>query len=542
MTKSMREYFEEYVEIVQSRLTNPDEQQLLAASEIGAQLLGSGIAPEDVGEIHERAITQIAESHPELLLSDSIDSTVAPLVEVLVSYGNEFRRATEEKEQAVEKLRTQSLTDAETGLPSRTALVESVNQLLSDNQNIVPFSVISVGIDRLTELIAALGYEFGKKLVTLAGNRVANLTDNEIMVARIGPDHLAFSSTPDTTSISDQNLSQQILESFEQPFEVDGEPVILDATIGISHYPGHGSEANLLLQRAEIAMRDAQRVQRDLATFTIGQDQTAVIEIQLLAKLRQALDETTDEGGTLELHYQPKVDLVSGKTIGCEALIRWTDEEGQPISPAMFIPAAERTGLQKRVDSWVMNTAARQSFQWQQAGLVIPIAINLSARSFVDPNLVSTIESLISLWGITHKSLELEVTETALMSDPEQAAIVCQQLRDLDIDLSIDDFGTGQSSMAYLRDLSVTHVKIDQSFVIQMAKDPDNVAIVKSVIDLGSSLGKILIAEGVEDDETANALIDLGCEFAQGWKYSKAIPANEWGSWLESAPLVAQTT
>jgi diguanylate cyclase (GGDEF)-like protein len=497
MTKSMREYFEEYVEIVQSRLTNPDEQQLLAASEIGAQLLGSGIAPEDVGEIHERAITQIAESHPELLLSDSIDSTVAPLVEVLVSYGNEFRRATEEKEQAVEKLRTQSLTDAETGLPSRTALVESVNQLLSDNQNIVPFSVISVGIDRLTELIAALGYEFGKKLVTLAGNRVANLTDNEIMVARIGPDHLAFSSTPDTTSISDQNLSQQILESFEQPFEVDGEPVILDATIGISHYPGHGSEANLLLQRAEIAMRDAQRVQRDLATFTIGQDQTAVIEIQLLAKLRQALDETTDEGGTLELHYQPKVDLVSGKTIGCEALIRWTDEEGQPISPAMFIPAAERTGLQKRVDSWVMNTAARQSFQWQQAGLV---------------------------------------------SDPEQAAIVCQQLRDLDIDLSIDDFGTGQSSMAYLRDLSVTHVKIDQSFVIQMAKDPDNVAIVKSVIDLGSSLGKILIAEGVEDDETANALIDLGCEFAQGWKYSKAIPANEWGSWLESAPLVAQTT
>jgi len=230
------------------------------------------------------------------------------------------------------------------------------------------------------------------------------------------------------------------------------------------------------------------------------------------------------------------VSIETGATVGCEDLIRWTDEEGQPVSPAMFIPAAERTGIQKRVDNWVMNTAARQAFEWRQMGLTIPIAINLSARSFMDPNLVSTIESLITLWGIDHSSLQLEVTETALMSDPEQAAEICKQLCGLDIELSIDDFGTGQSSLAYLRDLSVTHVKIDQSFVMQMATDPGNAAIVKSVIELGTSLGKKLIAEGVEDEATARLLAELGCEVAQGWKYSKAIPADEWAAWLETAP------
>jgi diguanylate cyclase len=538
MTKSLREYFEHYVEIIQARLKSPDEQQLLDASEIGRQMLSSGIAPEDVGEIHERAIAQIAETNPDLLLSESIDSTVSPLVEVLVSYGNEFRRATEEKERVVEELRTRSLTDAETGLSSRTALVESLPIQFEDTGEIVPFSVISVGIDRLTELSAALGYQFGKTLVKLAGVRLSDLFIDEILVARAGPDHLAFHTKPGNTYLSDQNYGEQIQAAFENPFEVDGEPVILDATIGISHYPGHSTNSDQLLQRAEIAMRDAQRSQRDFSTFTSGQDRDAVSEIQLLAKLRHALDADSLEGGILELHYQPKVAIQSGATVGCEALIRWTDEEGQAISPAMFIPAAERTGIQKRVDNWVMSTAARQAFEWRQMGLDIPIAINLSARSFMDPNLVSTMEALITLWGIDHGSLQLEVTETALMSDPEQASEICKQLRDLDIELSIDDFGTGQSSMAYLRDLSVTHVKIDQSFVMQMATDPGNAAIVKSVIELGSSLGKNLIAEGVEDEPTAKLLTELGCEIAQGWKYSKAIPANEWTAWLETAPMV----
>lgn len=338
MTKSMREYFEEYVEIVKSRLAEPDEQQLLDASNIGLQLLDSGIAPEDVGEIHERAVAVIAESNPELLLAESIESTVTPLVEVLVSYGNEFRRATEEKEQAVEALRNRSLTDFESGLPSRTALIEQVEQQLSPDQEITPFSVVSVGIDRLNELNATLGYEFGKTLMMLAGVRIAALLDGDILVARVGPDHLAFCSTPSGISLSDQNFSQQIQDAFEDPFEVNGEPVILDATIGISHFPGHGSEADLLLQRAEIAMRDAQRSQLDLATFTTGQDAIAVSEIQLLTKLRQALDENSESGGTLELHYQPKVSLKTGNTVGCEALIRWTDEDGNQISPAMFIP------------------------------------------------------------------------------------------------------------------------------------------------------------------------------------------------------------
>lgn len=184
-----------------------------------------------------------------------------------------------------------------------------------------------------------------------------------------------------------------------------------------------------------------------------------------------------------------------------------------------------------------MNTAAKQAFQWRQEGHEIPIAINLSARSFMDPNLVSTVESLISLWGLGMKSIELEVTETALMADPEQASEVCEKLHELDIDLSIDDFGTGQSSMAYLRDLSVSHVKIDQSFVMQMSSDTKNAAIVRSVVDLGNSLDKTMIAEGVEDDSTARALKELGCQIAQGWNYSKAIPADEWPSWLEKCPI-----
>jgi len=368
MTTPLREYFEQYVEIVQARLKSPDEQQLLAASEIGRQLLSSGIAPEDVGEIHERAIAQIAEINPDLLLSESIDSTVSPLVEVLVSYGNEFRRAIEEKERVVEELRTRTLTDAETGLSSRAALVESLPIQLADTREIVPFSVISVGIDRLTELSAALGYQFGKTLVKLAVVRLSEMFSDEILVARAGPDHLAFHTEPGNTDLSDQNYGEQIQAAFENPFEVDGEPVILDATIGISHYPGHGSNSDQLLQRAEIAMRDAQRAQRDLATFTAGQDRDAVNEIQLLSKLRHALDADSLEDGVLELHYQSKVSIQSGATVGCEALIRWTDEEGQAISPTMFIPTAERTGIQKRVDRWVMSTAARQAFEWRPNG------------------------------------------------------------------------------------------------------------------------------------------------------------------------------
>jgi predicted signal transduction protein with EAL and GGDEF domain len=351
--------------------------------------------------------------------------------------------------------------------------------------------------------------------------RLRGSLDEHQMVARLGGDEFGV-LIPDLPSHDEASaVAQRLLAQLREPFSIEGLTLEVDASIGIACAPEHGSAVEQLIQRADIAMYAAKEGGRGHLVFEPQLDRYSPRRLSLAGALRSAIAD-----GEIVLYFQPKAELNTGRIIGVEALARWQHPRLGLIGPSEFVPIAEQTGLIGPLTSHVLEEALRQVREWHDNGEELSVAVNLSARSFLDAQLAVEIPRLLERTGVDARLLELEITESMLMLDPARAKATLDRLSAIGLSLSVDDFGTGYSSLANLKRLPVDGIKIDKSFVIDMPHDQSDAAIVRSTIDLAHNLGLKVVAEGVESHEAWRRLEELGCDLAQGFHVSRPLPAD----------------
>lgn len=445
-----------------------------------------------------------------------------------------------ERKQAQQALEYQAVHDPLTGLPNRTLFFDRLGQAIrTADRDGTPVALLLIDLDRFKEINDTFGHHLGDLLLQELGprlhavlrgadtiSRLASEEGNDLAVARLGGDEFAV-LLPNTPGLSATLVAQRILKTFEQPFSLEGQSLDIGGSIGIALYPEHGEDAKTLLQHADVAMYDAKRVDSGSSIYESEKDPYTRSRIRLIGDLRRAIDH--DE---LLLYYQPKADLDSGRIIGVEALIRWRHPEEGFIPPIQIVELAEHTGLIHPLSSWVLGTAIRQCHAWQDAGLDVPVAVNLSVRSLHDQQLVELIACLLRTSNVSPSRLGIEITESAVMTDPERALGIVSRLHAMGVRISIDDFGTGYSSLAYLKHLPVNEVKIDQSFVFNMLDNDSDYRIVRGITNLAHDLGLTTVAEGIETQEAWERLHELGCDFAQGYYLSPPLPEDKFALWL----------
>jgi EAL domain-containing protein (putative c-di-GMP-specific phosphodiesterase class I) len=335
---------------------------------------------------------------------------------------------------------------------------------------------------------------------------------------------------PDTDRRGALEVARKLLDVIDAPFVVDSQDLTVGTSIGVALCPDHGSDAETLLRHADVAMYLAKRSHSGYAVYDVEQDEHSKRRLALTSELREAL--TT---GDLLVYYQPLVDLERDAVVGVEALVRWPHSQHGFIPPDYFIPLAEHTGLIAPLTTFVLETALQQCQSWQRAGRSIGVAVNISTRVLHDTDFPGAVAALLARYEVPPALLTLEITESALMMDPERALGVLQSLSALGLHTAIDDFGTGYSSLGYLKQLPVDEVKIDKSFVFGMDENPKDEAIVRSVVAMAHAMGLVVVAEGVENGEAWELLRGLGCDVVQGYYVSRPLPATELARWLDTS-------
>ena len=420
-----------------------------------------------------------------------------------------------------------SLHDPLTGLPNRELLAGLFTQALQrGRRDGTPTGLLVLDLDRFKEINDTLGHHCGDQLLTQIGPRLRAALRDEDAVARLGGDEFAV-LLPHVADLDSAVLvAEKLRHALSIPFPVLGLDLDVQASVGVVLSGPHGQDAGTLLQHADIAMYVAKRTDIGVFAYNPAADARSPDKLTLLSELRHALDRHQ-----LLLHYQPKVSLGTGAMCGVEALIRWPHAQRGMVPPDSFIPLAERTGLIGPLTDYVLDAALSQVRAWGDQGLRIPVAVNISARNLLDDRLADTIVNLLRRHHLTADLLQLEVTETALMTEPDTARAMLYRLHDAGIRIAIDDFGVGHTSLGQLRTLPVSELKIDRSFVTTMDTDGTNAHIVDTIIDLAHHLGMSVVAEGVETDSTLNALRRVDCDIAQGYHISGALPAAELTTW-----------
>jgi diguanylate cyclase (GGDEF)-like protein len=415
----------------------------------------------------------------------------------------------------------QALHDALTGLPNRELFRDRIDQTVrSSRRTGDKAAVMIMDLDHFKEINDTLGHHMGDLLLEEVARRLRRALRESDTVARLGGDEFGV-LLPRVDSEQDAALvAQSLLMHLREPFVLEGMRLEIDASVGLALHPKHGEDVETLQQRADIAMYSAKQSGRGHAVFEPELDRHSPRRLALAGGLRSAIVE-----GQIQLYYQPKADLRTGRIMGCEALARWDHPEFGIVGPSEFVPIAEQTGLITPLTSFVLDAALRQVREWKDSGLELSVAVNLSARSFLDTQLAVEIPRLLGRHGVEAELLELEITESMLMTDPARAEATLQRLSTIGLTLSVDDFGTGYSSLANLKRLPVDVIKIDKSFVMEMAVDASDAAIVRSTIDLAHNLGLKVVAEGVESEDAWRHLEALGCDYAQGYYLSRPLPA-----------------
>ena len=322
-------------------------------------------------------------------------------------------------------------------------------------------------------------------------------------------------------------MAASLNDSLHEPFELNGVTVETEASVGVAHYPEHGAEAEILLQRADVAMYMAKRERSGHALYAPESDPYDPNRLALVGELRRAISD--DE---LVLHYQPKIDLRTDEVSGVEALVRWAHPIRGLLAPMEFVPLAEHTSLMRPLTLWVLERAISQCRAWREHGLELRVAVNLAVPSLLDAELAPDVARLLAKHDVPADLLELEITESSIMTDPQRSIAKLEELSTMGVRLAIDDFGTGYSSLSYLKSLPVDELKIDKSFVMNMEASADDRVIVRSTIDLGRNLGLKVVAEGIETYEALVRLRTLGCDEGQGFLMSRPIPAEAFIDWL----------
>src|SRR4051794_14475655 len=414
----------------------------------------------------------------------------------------------------------QALHDALTGLPNRELFKDRIDQTVrTSRRNGETAAVMIMDLDHFKEINDTLGHHMGDALLQEVSSRLREALRESDTVARLGGDEFGV-LLPAVSSEGAATVAQSLLAALREPYVLDGMRLEIDASVGLALHPKHGEDNETLQQRADIAMYSAKQAGRGFALFEPELDRHSPRRLALAGGLRSAISE-----GQIRLYYQPKADLRTGRIIGAEALARWDHPEFGIVGPSEFVPIAEQTGLITPLTSFVLDAALAQVREWRDAGLELSVAVNLSARSFLDTQLAVELPRLLAKHEVEAELLELEITESMLMTDPARAEATLVRLRQIGLTLSIDDFGTGYSSLANLKRLPVDTIKIDKSFVIEMALDASDAAIVRSTIELAHNLGLEVVAEGVESEDAWRHLEALGCDYAQGYYLSRPLPA-----------------
>ncbi|MGJ7914314.1 putative bifunctional diguanylate cyclase/phosphodiesterase [Massilia sp. LXY-6] len=411
--------------------------------------------------------------------------------------------------------------DGLTDLPNRTRFLESFARLPAGS----PRAVAVLNIDRFALINNALGYQVGDRLLREVGARLSKLERPPLMVARLWGARFAF-----LLEIAGEECARAfadaVLAQLRDPITLDGQRLDIGGSIGIALYPHDGLDAGTLLRRAELALAAARRRRSGLAFAHEAGAEPAPEQLSLIGDMRAAMAKGA-HGGEFLLAYQPKMDLKTGRITAAEALLRWRHPQRGMVPPGSFVPFAEQTGFIREITPWVLDAAIRQLAQWRAEGLDIAVSANLSTLDLLDPELPGHIEGLLARHGVPPACLCLEITESALMDEPALALAHLDALAALGVKLSIDDYGVGQASLAYLKSLPVNELKLDRSFVTAIADSPRNAAIVQSTIMLSHALGLSVVAEGVETAEELDWLRAHGCDVAQGYRISKPVMADE---------------
>ncbi len=425
-----------------------------------------------------------------------------------------------------------AMHDPLTGLPNRILLQDRLLQAIrAASRQPASFALMIMDLDGFKDVNDSMGHEAGDRLLQETAKRLTGQLRQSDTAVRLGGDEFAILLPTVARDIDAGAIARKLLRALEEPMVLGDQTVRVTASVGAVLFPAHGDDVSTLLRRADRAMYEAKRERHGFLVFAPVMEEEGDDRVRLQADLEHAI-----RHGELVLHYQPKVDLVTGKTSGAEALVRWNHPTLGMLPPARFVPLAERTRLIEPLSLYVLRTAAVQARAWADAGRPLPIAVNISAINLGDGEFVGHVERILTDAGVSPDLIELEVTETALMRDPECAEAVIRALSNLGVRVSIDDFGTGYSSMAYLRKLTVARIKIDKSFVMDMGVNRNDGVIVRSIIDLGHSLGLKVVGEGVETADAMAVLASLGCDYAQGYHLARPMDAEAFDAWRQANP------
>lgn len=421
----------------------------------------------------------------------------------------------------------EQLRDPLTGLPNRQWLLERIWTALDDAERIGARSALMlIDLDRFRSVNDTLGHLAGDRLLLQIADRLRLALPRGAEAARLGGDEFAVLLPVADSTTSATRVARGLVAALSSPLDLDGLTLVLEASAGVAVFPDHALDAEGMLRRADVAMYQAKRDRTGVEVYESKRDSNTPDRLGLLGDLRRALD-----AHEVQLHYQPKVRF-DGQVAGLEALVRWVHPERGKVPPDEFIAIAESSGLMPHLTEYVLETALGQVARWRAQGLRVPVAVNVSPRDVHTPGFAGSVAARLARHGVPAGALQLEITEHVLLEDPQRAADTLAGLTGHGVKMSLDDFGTGYSSLVHLRRLPVSELKIDRSFVARLAVDTEDAEIVRCTVDLAHSLGLLVVAEGVEDDETWERLRDLGCDAVQGWLVAAAMPADETTAWL----------
>jgi diguanylate cyclase (GGDEF)-like protein len=498
----------------------------LAQAEDGPRLEDAIVAPlRDAGGAFGTLL--VVDRQGDVGAFDDRDVTLLQTLAGHASIALERSRLIDDLRREVAEREHQALHDGLTGLANRALFLERVRQAIAGLGPNASLAVLLVDLDRFKEVNDTLGHSTGDLVLREVGARLERTLPESHTIARLGGDEFAVlvPAIPDREAAL--GVARTVRAQLERPLTTDELELQVAGSVGLALCPEHGADPGLLLQRADVAMYAAKAAHSGIEVYAADRDQYSPRRLALVGALRSAI-----EDGRLTVVYQPKAELPDGRVIGMEALVRWLDPAQGAIAPDEFIPIAESTGLIAPLCRFVLEVAVGQATEWRRQGLAVGMAVNLSVRNLLEPGLADRVRGLLAASGLPAGLLTLEITEGAVMTDPAAAIAVLHQLAGAGVRLSIDDFGTGYSSLAYLKRLPVDEVKLDKSFVLGMTTDPDDAAIVRSTVELTRNLGLRMVAEGVEDQATWDALAAMGCELAQGYHLARPMPPEEASDWL----------
>ncbi|MEJ2360061.1 MAG: EAL domain-containing protein [Gammaproteobacteria bacterium] len=474
-----------------------------------------------------RPIAKVARSlKAEAKGLDVMDLPDVQAVEIrdLTDAFRELRQQVHSRQMALEHI---ALHDSLTSLPNRALLMDRLNQSITVAQRQKnSLALLMLDLNRFKEINDTLGHQTGDALLQQVGERLRNVLRDSDTVARLGGDEFAV-LLPNISDTNALRIAAAIHERLEQVYEVYEHSLYVGVSIGVAVFPQHGESSESLLQHADVAMYIAKRGNSGITLYDVERDKHSVSHLSVLTDLRGAV-----ENEEFILQYQPKLAMRDNSINGAEALLRWKHPRRGLMMPDDFINVAEQTGLIKRLSNWVLDTAIRDCQHLHQQGYLINISVNLSVWDIQDPNIGLNITQKLEKWGLPAQYLTLEITERVMMAEPERAREVLIQLDNMGVQVVIDDFGTGFSSLVYLKQLPVSMLKVDKSFVIDMMKDENDAAIVHSIIELAHNLGLQTVAEGVENDQTWSWLRTWDCDYAQGYYISHPLALAEFAQYL----------